>query len=96
MTGQTVIAGTRTLGPTGRPLTRLQQLTFDYVAAHEGVSIDEVGALLHAHRPRRPHSMDERCVWCARHGRSMLESVALRPLLRRGPGTGRYLVRVPV
>jgi hypothetical protein len=79
-----------------KPLTDRQQLAFDYVRGRDGVSADEVGAFLHAHRDRRPHGVDERCDWCARDGRSVLTSKALKPLVTyRNEGGRLYIVRDP-
>ena len=78
-----------------KPLRPRQQLAFDYVRERDGVTADEVGAFLHAHRDKRPHSVDARCDWCARDGRSVLTSVALKPLVtyRRAPGGRLYIAR---
>jgi hypothetical protein len=65
-----------------RPLTDRQQLAWQFVRMHDGVSADEVGALLHAHRERRPHDLADRCQFCARDGRSVLTSKALQPLVK--------------
>ena len=80
-----------------KPLTARQQQAFDYVREHDGVNCDEVGAWLHAHRDKRPHSVDERCDWCARDGRSVLTSVALKPLVtyRNLDGQRLYIARNP-
>lgn len=78
-----------------KPLTRNQQLAFDYIRERDGVTADEVGAFLHAHRDKRPHGVDARCDWCARDGRSVLTSKALKPLVtyRRAPGGHLYIAR---
>lgn len=85
--------------PAVRPLTPRQQLALEFIGSHDGVTSDEVGAHLHAHRGRRPHSVDERCDWCARDGRAVATSVALKPLVtakRRGRGEGVvYVLRRP-
>ena len=76
-------------------LTDRQQLALDYLAAHpDGRSADEVGAWLHAHRDRRPHSVDVRCDYCGMDGRSVLGSKALKPLVtfRRPKGGGLVYV----
>jgi hypothetical protein len=65
-----------------KPLTDRQQLAWQFVRMHDGVSADEVGALLHAHKDRRPHGVDDRCQFCARDGRSVLTSKALQPLVK--------------
>ena len=76
-------------------LTVKQQLAFDYVRAHDSVYADEVGAWLHAHRDKHPHSVDERCEWCARDGRAVLTSRALHKIVkyRRERGARLYVVR---
>lgn len=76
-------------------LTPRQQLAFDYLQANDGVSADEVGAWLHAHRDRRPHPVGERCDWCAKDGLSVLRSKGLAPLVtfRRSRGGRLYLPR---
>jgi hypothetical protein len=78
-------------------LTARQELAWGFVRERDGVSADEVGAYLHAHRERRPHGVDERCEWCARDGRSVLQSKALKPLVTyRRTDQGRlYVVRDP-
>jgi hypothetical protein len=84
-----------TLERATKPLTHRQQLAFDYVRERDGVSADEVGAFLHAHRDKRPHGVDARCTFCTRDGRSVLTSVALKPLVtyRRVPGGRLYIAR---
>lgn len=78
-----------------KELTGRQQLAFDYVRERGGVTADEVGAWLHAHRDKRPHSVDVRCDYCARDGRSVLTSKALGPLVtyKRAPGGSLYIAR---
>jgi hypothetical protein len=80
---------------TAKPLRPRQQLAFDYVRERDGVTADEVGAYLHANKDRRPHPVDERCDWCARDGRSVLTSVAVRPLVtyRNDRGQRLYVAR---
>lgn len=84
-----------TLGRAAKPLTHRQQLAFDYVRERDGVTVDEVGAFLHAHRDKRPHGVDARCDFCARDGSSVLRSVALKPLVtyRRASGGRLYIAR---
>lgn len=84
MTGQLPLTSDDTLiaSPNHRALSARQQLAFDYVRAHDGVTADEVGASLHTHRDRRPHGVDDRCEWCSRDGRAVLTSKALKPLVR--------------
>lgn len=78
-----------------RTLTANQQLAFDYIASRDGVTCDEIGAWVHAHRARRPHSVDVRCDWCAKTGRQLVTSKALAPLVtyRRAPGGSLYRLR---
>jgi hypothetical protein len=78
--------------PKQRELTDRQRLAYDYVCATPGgVTADEVGAWLHAHRhaEQRPHRTSERCLHCARDGRRVLTSVAVEPLVVRRRG-GKY------
>lgn len=75
-----------------RELTERQQLAYEYVRITPGgVTADEVGAWLHAHKPpeQRPHGVDQRCIYCTRDGRSVLTSVAVSPLVIRRRG-GKY------
>lgn len=80
-----------------KPLTDRQQLAFDYIRAHDGLTADEVGAFLHAHKEKRPHGVDQRCDFCARDGRGVLTSKAVAPLVtyRRAPGGNLYVARDP-
>ncbi len=95
LTSETDLSHVRTAAP--KPLTDRQQLAFDYVRERDGVSADEVGAFLHAHRDKRPHGVDQRCDWCARDGRSVLTSKALKPLItyRNDGGRRLYIARDP-
>lgn len=65
-----------------KPLTFKQQLAWDYIRERDGVTADEIGAWLHAHRDRQPHGVDERCDWCARDALSVLRSKAIQPLVK--------------
>lgn len=78
-----------------KPLTPNQQLAFDYIRERSGVTVDEIGAWLHAHRDRRPHSADARCEWCAKTGRQTVTSKGLAPLVtyRRAAGGSLYIAR---
>jgi hypothetical protein len=84
-------------GAPAKPLTDRQQLAFDYVRERNGVTADEVGAYLHSCKERRPHSIDDRCDYCARDGRGVLISKAVAPLVtyRRDPGGSLYVARNP-
>lgn len=75
-------------------LTARQQACVDYLAAHDGVPADEVGALLHERRGK--HLAGERCEWCHTEGRSVLRAKAVRGLVtfRKGPER-LYLLRDP-
>lgn len=75
-------------------LTPRQQQAVAFIAEHDGVTADEIGAHLHAHRERRPHSVDERCRWCAKDGLHTVRSKAVAPLVtyRRNPRAGRLYV----
>lgn len=76
----------------GKQLTDRQQLAWDHVRSHHGVTDDEVGAILHAHRGR--HHSDERCTWCAKEGLGALRSQPLRVLATRKRG-GAWVPRDP-
>ena len=80
-----------------KPPTVRQQLAIDYVLAHDGVTAEQVGAHLHAHRAKRPHPATDPCDYCHRDGRSVLTSVAVKPLVtyRRVDGTHLYVARNP-
>lgn len=80
-----------------KPLTENQQRAFDYIRARDGVTVDEIGAYLHAHRAKRPHSVDDRCEWCAKTGRQTVTSKGLAPLVtyRRAHGGNLYVARDP-
>lgn len=82
---------------TPRPLTRNQRLAHDYLRDHPGVTVDEIGAWIHAHNETRPHSIDVRCDWCAKTGRQTVTSKALAPLVTytRAPGGHLYRLRTP-
>lgn len=102
MTEQLAIAEVETISTEStaaapKPLTPRQQLAWDYVRSHDGVTTDEVGAYLHAHKEKRPHSVDERCDFCAKDGRGVLTSKAVAPLVtyRRAPGGNLYIARNP-
>lgn len=86
-----------TLERAAKPLTSNQQLAFDYIRERDGVTVDEIGAYLHAHRDKRPHGVDQRCEWCAKTGRQTVQSKALKPLVtyRRAPGGYLYIARNP-
>jgi adenosyl cobinamide kinase/adenosyl cobinamide phosphate guanylyltransferase len=73
--------GPDTRSRTAKPLTANQQRALDYIASRDGTTCDELGAWIHAHRERRPHSVDVRCDWCAKTGRQLVTSKALAPLL---------------
>lgn len=78
-----------------KPLTRNQQLAFDYIRERDGVTVDEVGAWIHAHRERRPHGVDSRCEWCAKTGLQTVRSKGLAPLVtyRRAAGGNLYIAK---
>lgn len=80
-----------------KPLTRNQQLAWDYIRERSGVTADEIGAYIHAHRDTRPHSVDVRCEWCAKTGRQTAQSKGLKPLVtyKRAPGGRLYIARDP-
>lgn len=74
-------------------LTDRQQAALDYIAAHDGVPADELGA--HWHSLRGKHPAGDRCDWCETDGRSVVRSKALRDLItyRRNPGGRLYVLR---
>lgn len=80
-----------------KPLTANQQLAFDYIRERDGVTVDEVGAWLHAHREKRPHGVDQRCEWCAKTGLQTVRSKGLAPLVtyRRAAGGNLYIAKSP-
>lgn len=72
-------------------LTARQRLALEYVAAHQPVPADELGAVLHEDRAVRGgqgHGRSERCEWCASEGRQMGAALRTRGLvkLRRQAG----------
>lgn len=86
----------RTPAPTPTNLRPRQQLVWQLVRETPGgITADEAGALAHAHRVERPHSVDERCEFCATDGRSILASKALKPLVVKRRGTNKYECRNP-
>jgi len=74
-------------------LTERQQAAYDYLAAHDGVPVDELGANWHAIRGK--HAAGARCDWCGQEGRDVVRSKALRPLVtyRRTPDGSLYFLR---
>lgn len=97
MTDQLAIGAVDKAAPPEPKLTPRQQLAYQYLRDHDGVTADEVGAWLHTHRDKKPHSVDERCDYCARDGLSVLRSKALTPLVtyRRDACGHLYLPRDP-
>lgn len=82
-------------------LTDRQRLAWDHICSVPGgVTADEIGAYLHAHS-KRPHSVDERCNWCAQTGLDVIRSKALAPLVVKHhggliePRDPRYRASVP-
>lgn len=76
ITGEPVPAA----APTDR-LTDRQQLALEFVASHQPVTSDELGAFLHQDRLARGlkgHGSDERCDYCAGEGREMGEALRRR------------------
>lgn len=97
MTIQLALLGdSRTIGRDGRPLTRRQELVLAFLREHrDGRDAAEIGAWLHAHRARRPHGVDDRCLYCASDAAGVLRSAALRPLLIRRRSSGIWQLREP-
>jgi hypothetical protein len=75
-------------------LTGRQQAVYDLVTSRpDGVTRDEVGALVHSLKEGRwQHPAGERCDFCARDGRAALRAAALKPLLV-GRRDGRWYLR---
>ena len=72
-----------------KPLTEKQQRGYNLAKTTPGgITADELGAIEHERRGK--HHRDQRCDWCASEGKGVLESVAVRPLLVRQRGSGRY------
>jgi hypothetical protein len=82
-----------TLPPDPAALTARQRTAYEYLAAHNGVPVDELGAALHAARGK--HGPADRCSWCGPEGLSVVRSKALRDLItyRRDPAGRLYLLR---
>lgn len=62
-------------------LTDRQQLGLEFIAQHQPVSSDELGAFLHQDRLERGlkgHGRDERCDFCTGEGREMGEALKRR------------------
>lgn len=62
-------------------LTDRQQLALEFIAQHQPVSSDELGAVLHEDRRARGgrgHARDERCDWCQSEGSQMGQSLKAR------------------
>lgn len=75
-----------------RALTEKQQRGYDLAKTTPGgITADELGAIEHERRGR--HHRDQRCDYCTPEGKSVLESVALKPLLIRRRESGRYSAR---
>lgn len=75
-------------------LTVDQQLVWDSLQAHaDGLSADEVGAIVHASHGK--HVAVDRCEWCGQRGLQLLRSKALAPLVIRRKKTGLYEPRNP-
>lgn len=69
-----------------------QQLVLQLLEHHpDGLTADEVGAHIHHHRGK--HTPDERCDYCAQEGNNVLRSKALKPLVTRRRGSGRWQLR---
>lgn len=67
-------------------LTDRQQLALEHIAAHQPVSSDELGAVLHEDRQargRKGHSRDQRCEWCATEGNVVGASLRAKGLIVR-------------
>ena len=79
-----LLGGPRTITTDGRALTPLQQTVYDQIrASHNGLDAAETGAILHAHRPTRPHAVDERCLYCSTDGAAFLRAPVFKTLLVR-------------
>lgn len=67
---------------TGPRLTDRQRYALDELerADVDGLQTDELGALLHARNGK--HSAEDRCVWCGKDGRGVLEALRAKELVR--------------
>lgn len=70
-----------------------QQLVLDAIAATEpdGVTADEVGALIHEHRGT--HDRDSRCDFCAKEGNGVLRRLTQLEVVTRRRADGRWHLR---
>lgn len=93
MTDQISLTGNdATITPAGKPLPVKQQRAFDLVRTTPGgITADELGAVFHADRGK--HHPESRCEFCSKEGTSVLESVAVRPLVVRRKASGRWEAR---
>lgn len=85
--------------PAQAKLTLRQSMTLDLVrAAHpDGIEASEAGAHLHSMKEGRwAHSADERCLYCGSEGKSVLEALKAKGLVRfrraKGQEPARWLL----
>ena len=72
-------------------LTDRQQLALEHIGAHQPVSSDELGAVLHEDRMRRGgkgHDAGERCTYCSSEGRDVADVLRKRGLVVRKQTVG--------
>lgn len=76
-------------------LTPDQQTAWDLITRTPGGAYaDEIGAAIHASRTdHRHHSFDQRCETCAERGIAVTKTRALKRLLIRRRGSGKYEAR---
>lgn len=70
------------LVPTGPKLTERQQFALELVeaAGRNGIHADELGAILHEERGKHPR--DSRCQWDGANGKSILDALKKKGLVR--------------
>lgn len=74
-------------------LTARQQFVHDLIEAAEpnGMTADEIGAVLHELRDRHPR--DQRCDYCTLDANGVLRSKALKPRIVFRRAAGRWRIR---
>lgn len=75
----------------GVTLTDRQALALQFISAHQPVSSDELGAVLHEDRKLRGgkgHDRDTRCEWCVTEGNVVAASLRAKGLVIRKKTVG--------